>query len=347
MRVRARLAFAVMLVAGCGSAAPATRGKVAASAPETFQSRTSFFLPPRVDEHAAPRDDGDARPARKAALHFELHGREFPLPLLHGTVGGQPTWMLVDSGANSHVIAQWLAKKAKLALRPLGEVGTDHTGRAVMTYSADEPRVTVDGWGALAEGPMLVTEVPAAIEELGIGAFISPQWLGEDDEGVVVDFVHGTVSAAPFDDAVRGLAGRGRDLAPAGGKLCEDIGSPIRGLGFVIPASVEGNAVQLLLDTGAYRTDLLTSAGAGKRLASRSVANREQMYAASGLVHTRLVKAAHVAVGAFSIVSDVELVPGSADPACPRDGVVSMDVLKSCVVVLGRKQMTGRCGDAG
>ena len=40
----------------------------------------------------------------------------------------------------------------------------------------------------------------------------------------------------------------------------------------------------------------------------------------------------------------VDLIPGAADPYCPRDGVVSMDVLRACVLVLGKTGMAGRCG---
>jgi len=285
------------------------------------------------------------RPPRTAVLKFELRGRFFPLPLVEGTIGGEHAWMLVDTGANSHVIARWLAKKAKLAMKPLGDVGTDHTGRAVTTYSTDHPNVTIDGWGPLEDGPMLVTDVPEPIEKLGIGGFISPQWLGAEGEAVVMDLVSKTLSTAPYDDALRSIEARGKALVPTGGRICEDTGSAIKGLAFVIPATIDGSKVDLLLDTGAHRTDLLTTAKVGQRLVPRSVPSQEQMYAASGLVRTRLVRGAGVKVGDYAITTDIDLIPGVADPVCPRDGVVSMDVLKSCVLVLGRKQMMGRCAE--
>jgi predicted aspartyl protease len=337
-------AFASALAACGGSATPAAVPTAApSSSVETFQSRTTPFPAPSSTPVVAVKAPG--RAPRTAVLKFELKGRYFPLPVVYGSIGGEPTWMLVDTGANSHVIARWLAKKAKLAMKPLGDVGTDHTGRAVTTYSVDHPSVVIDTWGPLEDGPMLVTDVPDPIEKLGIGAFISPQWLGADGEAVVMDLVAKTMSSAPFDDAVRALEAHGKPLVPTGGRICEDTGSAIKGLAFVIPATIDGNKVELLLDTGAHRTDLLTTAKVGQRLAPRSVPSQEQMYAASGLVHTRLVRGANVKVGEWAITTDIDLIPGVADPVCPRDGVVSMDVLKSCVLVLGRKQMMGRCGD--
>ena len=338
--MRSHWLIGLSLLLGCGGAAQGQRG--GGADPEMFESRTEAFAAPKKQGHVARAQR--MRAPRVAALTFTLQGRAFGMPLVHGTVAGVPTWMLIDTGANSHVITTWLAKRARLEMSELGAVGTDHTGRAVKTYRVDAPNVRIDRWGALAAGPMLVTDVPDAIEQLGIGAFISPQWLGENDEAIVVDFAAGQLSSAGFDDAVSAIRTRGKSLAPAGGKLCEDSGSSIGGLSFVVPAIVDGRAVQLLVDTGARRTDFLSSTLIGQSLAARSFPSREQMYAASGLVRTRVVKGVRVNVGEWGIVTDVELVPGIADPTCPRDGVVSMDVLKSCVLVLGRKQFVGRCG---
>jgi predicted aspartyl protease len=329
-RLRVLATFCLCLVA-CARGAPAP---VAAGA----------SLAASVPEHAA-----SARPVaverRSVALHFDLNGRQFPLPLVHGTVGGEPVWMLVDTGANSHVVASWVARKIGMPLRALGEIGSDHAGRPVNAYAAVHPNVAIDGWGSLGDGPVLVTDVPEPIAGIGIGAFISPQSLPREGEGVVLDLARREMHAAPWGEALRGLDARGGPaLAPDGARLCEDVTSLIRGLAFVLPANVEGHKVSLLLDTGAHHTDLLTTSRAGGALASRGTASKEQMYAASGLVRTRLVHAARVKVGAWSVTTDIDLVPGVADRACPRDGAVSMDTLSRCTLLLGRKEMLGRCG---
>jgi predicted aspartyl protease len=287
------------------------------------------------------------REARSVALHFELNGREFPLPLVRGTVGGEPVWMLIDTGANSHVVASWVARKVGMPLRSLGEVGSDHAGRAVNAYAAVHPNVVIDGWGSLGDVNILVTDVPEPIAAIGIGAFISPQALARDGEGVVLDLEvrAGVMHLVRWDEGARQLEARGGALlAPEGARLCRDEAGLIRGLAFVLPATVEGHRVSLLLDTGAHRTDLLTTSRAGTSLASRGTVSKEQMYAASGLVRTRLVHGAHVKVGGWSVTTDIDLVPGTADKPCPRDGAVSMDALSGCTLLLGKKGMVGRCG---
>jgi predicted aspartyl protease len=298
-------------------------------------------VPAKATESKGPPREA----ARSVALHFELNGREFPLPIVRGTVGGEPVWMLIDTGANSHVVASWVARKVGMPLRSLGEVGSDHAGRAVNAYAAVHPNVSIDGWGSLGDAPILVTDVPDPIAGIGIGAFISPQALVRDGEGVVLDLAAREMHMARWDEGLRQVESRGGvQLAPEGARMCKDEAGLIRGLAFVLPATIEGHRVSLLLDTGAHRTDLLTTSKAGTALAARSTTSKEQMYAASGLVRTRVVHGAHVKVGAWSVTSDIDLVPGVADRPCPRDGAVSMDALGACTLLLGKKGMVGRCG---
>ena len=46
----------------------------------------------------------------------------------------------------------------------------------------------------------------------------------------------------------------------------------------------------------------------------------------------------------IKLLGKEDLIPGASDPYCPRDGVVSMDVLRACTIILGKTQMSGRCG---
>jgi predicted aspartyl protease len=256
--------------------------------------------------------------------------------------------MLVDTGTNPHVIAGWVARKLHLGLRPLSESVSDHAGRAIKVYGVLNARASIDGWGAIDTGAAMVADFPEAIETMGIGAFVSPQALAAEGEGVVLDLYRHEMHSLPWEQAVRVLEAPGTPhAATLGGdhlRLCRDDSRSASGLTFVLPAVVAGHGAQLLLDTGAPNTDLLLTSRAGSSLLGQSSASAEPMYAASGLVRTRVVHEAHVKVGSWSVTTDVDLVPGSADRSCPRDGALSMDVLARCTLVLGRKALLGRCG---
>ncbi|MDP9033640.1 MAG: aspartyl protease family protein [Myxococcota bacterium] len=302
--------------------------------------------------------------SKRAALRFELGGRPFPLPIVRGTVAGESAWMVIDTGANSHILASWLARKAGLALRPRPVPASDHAGRAVSTYSVTRPAVAIEGWGPLNDAAMLVTDVPEAVAAMGIGAFLSPQWLASLPDGLVLDLRGGEMRTAPWTEAVAEL-GRGGGLAlgslpPAGSEDSHDsrsggrqaggicvAGTPtIPELSYVLPARVGGHPVDLLLDTGSSRTDLLTTSDAARTLARRAHPSKEPIYAASGLVDTLSIGGLEISVGAWSAKMDVDLVAvpsGGARTACPRDGVLGMDALVRCVLVLGRNAMAGWC----
>jgi hypothetical protein len=252
--------------------------------------------------------------------------------------------MLVDTGANSHFIAGWLARKLSLPMKKLGDIGTDHVGTAISTYRIDGIEMAIDDWGTLGATTVLATEVSALYERLGIGAFISPQRLDEEGDAVLLDLAKGEIRSAWWDDARRELSAKGTPLVrPEHGRICEEGDGPVKGLAFVIPATIDAQRVELLLDTGAQHSDVFTTSAAGSELVRGSAASREVMYTASGELTARRRAGARIVTGSFEVTADVDLITGAADGSCPRDGVLAMDVLRSCALLLGRSQMLGRC----
>jgi hypothetical protein len=249
--------------------------------------------------------------------------------------------MIVDTGATTHAIAGSFARSAGLKLGKYDGDVTDHGNKSLVSYRVEHPDVAIDEWGPMRDAPMLVVEVPAPLDKLGIGAFVAPQRLAEtNDDAIVIDLGAGTLRTSRFDDAVRAL--QGARLAPPV-RACRDDGTEIRALSFVVPGRVAGNDALLLVDTGAQKTDLFATSAAARALAHESVPSKEQILAASGLVSARVVKGASVKVGEVVVTRDVDLVPGESDPSCPRDGVVAMDVLRSCVLVLGGDRLAASC----
>jgi hypothetical protein len=284
---------------------------------------------------------GEVEQAHRVDLEFALGNKPFPLPIVHGKVGGVPTLILVDTGANAHIISSWLAHKAQLTTKGFGDVGVDHTGHAIETRRAPHPQMHIDNWGDLPDEPMLVTDVPDAVTRLGIGAFLSPQQLSTEEFAVVLDFQKSEMRQMRRAEALDSTSGSALALDPP--RQCLDKDSPLQGLAYVLHGQIEGQDADLMLDTGAHHSDLLASSKAAKALLPKSEPSRESVYAASGKVTPRTVKAAQVRVGAVDVTRDIDLIPGKEDEFCPRDGVLAMDVLKNCVIVLDRRTVGGLC----
>ncbi len=283
---------------------------------------------------------------RHTRIEYEVAGRPFQLPVVRGTVGGVRTLILVDTGANAHVVTRWLAKKAKLTLENHGDSSTDHAGKAVPTSRTSHPAFVIDGWGALPDRETLVIDVPEGLEKLGIGAFLSPQKL--DSATTVLDLLRGELRESESYDEEKGALAEWASFSrpelrslPAP-TACKDDSNPIGALSFVVPATVDEQSVSLLVDTGAQRTDLFLASNAGKLLLPRTESG-ESLLLASGKVDTRLLRDAQLTVGEMQTRVDAGLLPGSADAGCPRDGVLAMDILRRCVLVFGGGTFHGRC----
>lgn len=296
---------------------------------------------PGVAQNAsATPAEGGARDLRHVDLEFSIHDKPFPLPVVHGTVAGVPTLFLVDTGANAHILSGFIARKAGLTTRAFGDVGVDHSGHPIDTRRAPHPQVHIDDWGDLPDEPMLVTDVPEAVTRLGIGGFISPQHLADDDVSIVLDFQKSEMREMRHGDT---LDAPGNAFALDPPRVCRDTDSPLQGLAFVVRAQIDGKPADMLVDTGAHHSDLLSVSATAKALLPRSQPSGEPVYAASGKVTPRTVKGAHIQVGALEVVRDLDSIPGEKDDFCPRDGALAMDVLKQCVLQLDRRSVSGVC----
>ena len=174
---------------------------------------------------------------RRVALQFELNGRKFPLAARARDRSRASRCGCSSTRARTRTSSR-AGSRARLGLpmRPLGDVGSDHTGRAVTAYTVEHPAWSIDDWGPLADGPMLVTDVPEPIERIGIGAFVSPQWLARPGTRWCSTSPNREMRTAPWDDAVRRSrrcrAARSRRAARG---CAEDDASAIKGLAFVLP----------------------------------------------------------------------------------------------------------------
>lgn len=279
-----------------------------------------------------------------AKLLYEIRGHAYPLPIVRGTVNGTPTSMLVDTGANAHIVAGWFARKLGLPLNKLESSGSDHLGRAVASYRIDDAKLAIDGWGTANDGPVLAMEVSEVLERLGVGVFVSPQHLALDGQVVVLDLNHAEMRAESANDVDVPVEGPGRSLiGEANVHTCADPSDTVDARTFVVSATVDGQEASLLLDTGARRTDLFTTSKPGKALFEKSSKARDATYTASGTTYVRKLRGAKVVVGEVDISTDVDLMDGTTDAICPRDGVLAMDVLRACTLVFDEKGVSGRC----
>lgn len=202
--------------------------------------------------HPAPKKAAVLAPLpdRHAKLNFKL-GEIVPVPLVHGTISGEPTWMLLDSGAGTHFMSDWMAKRANVKQRKTRTEVADHARVTLNVTLADRSLITIEQWGRLIPGELLVVDGDEGgiAARAGIGVVLSPQEL-EDDRVVIMELDRGEIRTGTETEAVRALAARKVDFDPDDIEYCHGV--------FSIAAKVEGEAVRLTVDTGSADTDLFS-----------------------------------------------------------------------------------------
>jgi hypothetical protein len=195
--------------------------------------------------------------------------RTIHTPMVHATIGGQPTLLIVDTGASDTVLTRELVSSWSGELVE-GEPGTDHAGAPVRSWElVGEVGMSIGEWTTSLSAPIVI-DGPPPFEQWGIGGFVSPQTL-HDTATVVVDLRGLRIQLVEGE----------RELIRAG--VEKSLGTPAihvpRHLGegdaqrlVIVGASVGGVSVPLMINTGGSDAELSPSvatsgsAGAGQEL---------------------------------------------------------------------------------
>jgi len=329
---------------GCAAAPAAPPGApTPASGPLRMRDgpSTPRESPPAPLPGGAPGAGAAPGREKRAALRFDIEGRPFASPLVDVLIAGQPTTLLVDTGATHHVVAQWLASELSLPTKKAGDAGTDHTGRAVAVSRIEDANVSLSGWGKIAAPVLLVIKVPEVLHKLGVGGILSPQALTGDGRGVILDLRLGSMTEATVAEALGRLGTEPGGAPPLSLRVCG--GGSADGSQLVAKVTIEGFDAEVKIDSGASHSSLFGGQGVGQKLAGRA-GGTSSAYAASGRITVPTVQGAKVKLGTFEGSADIDILPAkTAAAACASDGYIGMDVLRSCVIVLAKDRSAMRC----
>ena len=231
-------------------------------------------LSPATGPHEGARfrleaSQGDHRPMRAS-------------PIVEGRLAGVPALFVLDTGAGTHTLASWLAKKAGLKTQRTELKVRDAAGRSVDLSLVHGVRVAINGLGVFTFPDAVVAEFPPFFEEEGIGGALSPQLLPPAGQAIV-DLPASRARLEGAAVATRAARGLPLALAEHGMAGCTDLAAPLANFFFQVPVVVDGEDLLLTLDTGAGRTGIHELSAAGPKLKPRAVP--QQGAAAVGGVH--------------------------------------------------------------
>lgn len=269
--------------------------------------------------------------SKRIPIHFEKRaGKPFPYPLVHVTLGGEPSTMILDTGSTDIVLSRSIAKRLGLALSENRGSGTDAAGKTVAVTELVTPDLVIEGWGKVTHARVLVASLPKVFDTLGIAGVFSPRRLAGSGESVVVDFDAYQISVLPDAEALARL-GKSQRLKPQS-KVCRN---KTHAWQYGVTAEINGLPARLLFDTGASAISIHAGSPIAQELGSASKLGIRTHYVASGKMRTRLLPHVHLRAGGITTISDIEIVPGvSGNDGC-FDGALGMHFLRKCTLVLG------------
>ena len=255
-------------------------------------------------------------------ITFEVGDTVVHSPMVHASVGGVRTKLILDSGASDHVLTLDLARRAGLE-SGADEPGFDHIGASVPSVMLGAVSVEFSA-ATLALTGVPAFEGPSAFEKWGIGGFLSPQSL-HPGAWVVIDLA-------------------GNELVLVRGGTPEITGwltscwtnfellmlERVPAETLVVPGAIEPFAtVPTMLNTGSSGTEFASSAVPGLR-GPRSEGSGFGVSGAS--VDGEEAKDQVLRIGDRSFSLSVLLI---RDPMPPPPGQVGMDVLAGTILAIG------------
>jgi predicted aspartyl protease len=112
---------------------------------------------------------------------------------------------------------------------------------------------------------------------------------------------------------------------------------------YAVPIILDGRGATVLVDTGATKTVLSRESALTALLTPRSVAGGQTRGVGGGVSALRRVPGVAVQRGGTTATVDVTL--GGADSSCGPDGLIGMDALRQCSMMLSESAMTWSCAD--
>jgi len=279
-----------------------------------------------------------ASPVIGLSYNADLAAMGFPSPVLRATVNGQAVWFLVDTGATVHTVARWFATAVHLGLHDTKTTIIGSTGATSQAHAAGSIQLETRDGGTISLRDPIVVDFPQTFADQRIGGLISPQLLAPAGEATILNLRTPSLSFAPFDSAVAAL-GLAPSAATANAHVCPS-GGPPPGRTYGASVTIAGITADLTTDTGATATSV-GSTRVVRALTARSEQNGRVEGIGGGPQAAKTVAGVTIVRGGAARKADVVL--GGTSDGCGADGLLGMDALRGCTLVLGEKTMAWSC----
>ncbi len=229
---------------------------------------------------------------------------------------------LVDTAATNNLVGWWYTKSIAVATAPVPNRGDGVIGVA-------SPLAVKLGGVARRTDHFSVVNMLPELEQREVAGILSPQLLAMPGTTLLINFKQSAMSLirGPLDP--HHDDGPGWSLAPGGMKLCHPTDDS--GARYLVPAEIGGVEGWLQVASGSAQSRLFADSPAAEKVT----------------VENHIARAIDMKVGDGHVRANLMVVPRPLVTAtggtCGEMGMLGMDVLKSCVLLLDGSNALGRC----
>lgn len=268
-----------------------------------------------------------------------LAANGFPNPFVKARIAGHDAIFIVDTGATRNVLADWYTKAANLSTSAMKDSKVNGSVVPRMVHHvhgrwSGGQRFTLTG--------TMVVPFPPYFESHHIGGLISPHFLAPAGTAAVLDLKVPSLRFEPFERARSALqkANASEVLPPAAPACHSELADPM----YLVPVSAAGVTDLMMLDTGATKTILSEDSNIARAVGTSSEPGPRTQGLAGDIGAQHMVRDVQLLRGGRVVA----LIPSVAKPSwpCKAQGLLGMDALRSCVMILGDTEVALTCEGA-
>jgi len=292
--------------------------------------------------HASPSPDSTCADC-VIPLYYDsdLVKQGFPSPLVHLRIGDHDAAFIIDTGASVSTFATWFTQEAEVSVQDSTATAVGSTGVKSTVRTASDISGVLENRIPIHIQQAIVVDFPPIFKTNRLGGLLSPQLFAANGRAAILDLRVPSLRFKPFNSAVAELGFK--KLNPSDQThVCVNHDSQFVNRLYQVAISVAGAAGTMLLDTGATRTLVTANSRIGQSLGQRSTEEQHSQGVGGAIQKNRTVSRVQLNfMGQEIPLRSITIGASSSD--CGPDGLVGMDVLRSCVLVLDTTRATVKC----
>jgi Aspartyl protease len=268
-----------------------------------------------------------------------LAAKGFPSPLVKARIAGHEALFIVDSGASVNVLADWYAKVAKIPT-------TTATGKATGSGGqTNKVRISHRLQGRWSNGQRfnlkeaIIVAFPSIFETLHLAGLVSPQLLAPEGTAAVLDLKIPSLEFRPFARAMSDLHLSRAIKVPQ--QVCRNPDSQFLNRLYLAPVTAAGVTDLLQIDTGATKTIVSADSKIAQAIETNSELGPRSEGLGGEVNGQRMVRNVQLLRGGKTVALNPSI--GAVSASCDAKGLLGMDALRSCLLVLGDSEMAFSC----